>query len=97
MSFFDLTHFLDLFLAFIECKGVKNKKTKEHLLLPKKKKEHLHVEYILLPRCFSFAHSYKCIVNVKNKTNVLLLVSPKKKKSQKEKERNRVVWVEGIV
>ena len=98
MSFFDLTHFLDLFLAFIECKGVKNKKTKSICFYQKKKKkEHLHVEYILLPRCFSFAHSYKCIVNVKNKTNVLLLVSPPKKKAKKKKKRNRVVWVEGIV
>ena len=75
MSFFDLAHFLDLFLAFIECKGVKKKKT-----------EHLHVEYILPPRCFSFDHSYKCIVNVKNKTNVLLLVSPKKKNAKKRRK-----------
>lgn len=38
MSFFDLTHFLDLFLAFIECKGVKNKKTKSICFYQKKKK-----------------------------------------------------------
>lgn len=33
MSVFDLTHFLDLFLAFIVCKGEKKKKTKSIYML----------------------------------------------------------------